>query len=107
MIQIPKELLHIILGYDGRIKYRKGNYVDIIHKNDERYSTITPILSKKIEIMKTIEFDDAKKGFYFEVGFHAFNQVGIVYDYDFSYNNKFEICYYDLRDKIIQIRTYL
>ena len=34
---IPKELLHIILEYDGRIKYRKGEYVDIIHKNDERY----------------------------------------------------------------------
>jgi len=41
---IPKELLHIILEYDGRIKYRKGNYVDIIHKNDERFSTLYLLL---------------------------------------------------------------
>jgi hypothetical protein len=37
---IPKELLHIILEYDGRIKYRNGKYVNILHKNDVRYSII-------------------------------------------------------------------
>lgn len=105
MIKIPEELLHIILEYDGRIKYKKGKYINIIHKNDERYNIITPILSKKTEIMKTIEFHEL--GFYFEVGFNIINHVGLVYDYNFSYKNKFEICYYDLRDKIIQIRTYL
>ena len=35
---LPEELVHIILEYDGRIKYRKGEYVDIIHKNDETYN---------------------------------------------------------------------
>ena len=30
---IPKELLDIILAYDGRIKYKNGKYVNIIHKN--------------------------------------------------------------------------
>jgi hypothetical protein len=47
---IPKELIHIILEYDGRIKYRNGEYVDIIHKNDERYNIITPLINKKMEI---------------------------------------------------------
>ena len=47
MYNIPKELLHVILEYDGRVKYRKGEYVDIIHKNDYRYSMIAPILNKK------------------------------------------------------------
>jgi len=102
---IPEELLDIILAYDGRIKYKKGKYVNIIHKNDERYVIITPSVSKKMEIMKTTERHGS--GFYFEFGFDTCRNVGLVYDYDFSFANKFEICYYDTRDGWKQIRTYL
>jgi hypothetical protein len=106
LIYIPKELLHIILEYDGRIKYKNGNYVNIIHKNDERYSIIKPLICKKMYIMKNIE--SSGSGFYFEFGFDTYNSVGLVYDYNFSYENIFEICYYDFRnDYIKQIRTYL
>ena len=102
---IPKELLDVILEYDGRIKYKNGKYVNIIHKNDERYNIIIPLISKKNEIMKTIEFRNSR--FYFEFGFNTLNSVGLSYDYNFSYKNKFDICYYDFRDGIKQIRTYL
>ena len=102
---IPEELLHIILAYDGRIKYKNGKYVNIIHKNDERYNIITPIVSKKMEIMKRTQIDGS--GFYFEFGFDTFRNVGLCYDYNFSFANKFEICYYDTRDGWEQIRTYL
>ena len=103
--EIPEELLHIILSYDGRIKYKNGKYVNIIHKNDERYNIITPIISKKMKIMQNIELSGT--GFYFEFGFDSYKGVGLVYDYNFSYANKFEICYYDWRNGIEQIRTYL
>jgi hypothetical protein len=102
---IPNELLDIILAYDGRIKYRKGKYVNIIHKNDERYDIISPVISKKIEIMETAEIYGS--GFYFEFDFDTCENVGLVYDYNFSFANKFEICYFDTRDGWIQIRTYL
>ena len=102
---IPEELIHIILAYDGRIKYKNGKYVDIIHKNDVRYNIITPIISKKIRIMQNTEL--CVSGFYFEFGFDTCKNVGLVYDYNFSYKNKFEICYYDTRDGWEQIRTYL
>jgi len=105
---LPKELIHSILEYDGRIKYRKEEYVNIIHKNDFRFSLLPPIIIKKIEIMKEITF--AKKdSFYFEFGFDINTGVGLCYDYNFSYENKFEICYYDWRDdrNIKQIRTYV
>ena len=102
---IPKELLHLILEYDGRIKYRNGKYVNIIHKHDERFLIIKPLINKKMEIIKNIELVDT--GFYFEFGFDSVN-VGLVYDYNFSFINRFEICYYDFRnDGIKQIRTYL
>jgi len=103
---IPEELLHIILSYDGRIKYKNGKYVNIIHKNDERYYIITPIISKKMKIMQNIELSGT--AFYFEFGFDIYKGVGLVYDYNFSYANTFEICYYDWRNHgIKQIRTYL
>ena len=107
----PNDLLHIILDYDGRIKYKKGTYVNIIHKHDERYNIIQGIISKKLEIMKRITFDNGSRdgpGFYFEFGFDINNSMGLCYDYNFSYANKFEICYYDWRNvSIKQIRTYL
>ena len=102
---IPEELLHIILSYDGRIKYKNGKYVNIIHKNDERYNIITPIISKKMKIIQNIEL--SRTGFYFEFGFDSCRGTGLVYDYNFSYANKFEICYYDWRNGIKQIRTYV
>jgi len=103
---IPKDLLHIILEYDGKIKYKNGRYVNIIHKNDERYDIITPIVSKKIEIIKRTELCDL--GFYFEFGFDACRNVGLCYDYNFSFAGKYEICYYDTRNNgWLQIRTYL
>ena len=103
---IPEELLHIILSYDGRIKYKNGKYVNIIHKNDERYNIITPIVTKKMIIMKRTQIDGSS--FYFEFGFDTCLNVGLCYDYNFSYENKFEICYYDTRNnEWKQIRTYL
>jgi hypothetical protein len=102
---IPADALNLILEYDGRIKYENGKYTDRIHKNDERYNIITPIMHKKMEIMKKIDIRDS--GFYFEFGFDIDIRVGLCYDYNFSFANQFEICYYDTRDGWEQIRTYI
>ena len=56
-VEFSKEILHIILSYDGRIKYRNGKYVNIIHKDDERYNIIAPIINKKMEIIQQLEFN--------------------------------------------------
>ncbi len=103
---IPKELLDMIAEYDGRIKYKRGKYETIIPKNDKRYDIIKPLIIKKIEILKTLETSD-KGGFYFQFGFDVGENIGLCYDYNFTYKDTFEICYYDFREKFIQIRTYL
>ena len=105
---IPKELLDIILEYDGRIKYRNGKYINIIDKNDERYDIVKPLISKKIEILKEITiYDDGSGDFYFEFMFDGLNDIGLCYDF----GEVFEICYYDLRAEwcsgLDQIRTYI
>ena len=104
MKALPKDLLHIILELDGRIKYRNGKYVNIIHKYDERYHILTPIINKKKEIVKTINIDGAS--FYFEFRFDGHRDIGLCYDVGFNAPERFEICYVDLRNGWKQIRTY-
>jgi hypothetical protein len=102
---IPKELLQKIFEYDGRIRYRNGKYVSVLRKNDKRYQMITPLICKKIEILKMIDLRGS--GFYFEFGFDADRRIGLCYDYRYTYADEFEICYYDVRNGWEQIRTYI
>ena len=104
-MNIPKDIINIILEYDGRMKYKNGKYVNIIHKHDERYSIIRSIIFKKLEIMKHIQIDGSS--FYFEFGFDICNSIGLCYDYNFSFENQFEICYYDIRNCWRTISTYV
>lgn len=111
---IPKELINIILEYDGRIqyrlkydekkKYRIGTYVNIIHKHDVRKNIITPIIAKKIKIFKTILLSGYD--FYFEFAFEN-KGIGLCFDYNYSFDNRFDICYYNTRNGLEQMITYL
>ena len=43
---LPEDIIHYILSYNDKIKYRNGKYMDQICKNDKRYKlllTIPPI----------------------------------------------------------------
>ena len=118
--KLPYELVNIILEYDGRIKYKYKNknsidyhkFVNIINKYDTRYSIIMPIIYKKYKIMKDTETIPGETSFYFEFAFDNQPYLVLCYDYNWSYNNQFEICYTDLKGSghifgSDQIRTYI
>jgi len=103
--KLPYEIVNIILEYDGRIKYKYKDknavdyhkYVNIIHKHDQRYNIITPIIDKKHKIMMDIETRPDDTSFYFEFSFDNQPSLSLCYDYNWSYNNVFEICYTDMK----------
>jgi hypothetical protein len=43
MNQLPFEIVHRILEYDGRIKYRHGKYMNQISQDDYRYKMLLTI----------------------------------------------------------------
>jgi hypothetical protein len=51
-MNLPLELVDKILQYDGRIKYRKGEFVNVIHPRDLNFYNciLNPLLKKKQNI---------------------------------------------------------
>jgi len=99
----PKELINIILDYDGRLKYNKGKYINIIHKYDFRYDIISDVIHKKKEILKNIVLEG--NSFYFGFSFNQYPELNLCYDFNFSFGKEmFEICYVNFKD-FKQIRT--
>ena len=104
--KLPRELVNIILEYDGRIKYKYKlknaidyhKFVNVIHKHDYRYNIIKPVIDKKKNVMMNTYVLPVDTSFYFEFAFDKQQNLFLCYDYNWSYNNQFEICYTDLTD---------
>jgi hypothetical protein len=103
--KLPYELVNVILDYDGLIKYKYKQkneidyhkYINVIHKYDERYNIITSIIGKKQKIMKHTAISHNDISFYFEFAFDKQPNLMLCYDYCWSDENEFEICYTDMK----------
>jgi hypothetical protein len=51
MNRFPLDVIHRILEYDGKIKYRHGKYMNQIPKDDDRYNIL-----KSIQPIKIVEY---------------------------------------------------
>jgi len=51
---LSKEIINIILEYDGRIRYRNGKYIDQINKEDKIYECIKEKTQKDLKLVKSI-----------------------------------------------------
>ena len=53
---LPKDIIHIILDFDGKIKYRNGLYINIIKNNDFRYTILSQLIIPR-PVMYTMLYD--------------------------------------------------
>ena len=119
-MNLPIELVDKILQYDGRMKYRKGEFVNVIHPNVLNFykSILNPLLKKKVQIKNSIKYktkryyfnphqdvpiieEDTEQKFYFEFDFDSLPGVGLSYDYGWNHDY-FKVSYFDDRVYINQ-----
>ena len=114
MDSLPKELVHIILEYDGRIKYRQGEYINIIHPADQRYTNLVQIIEKKQRIIKNTNANNTSDEFYFEFEFEKEKEMGLCFASGgfsacrYTERHKIEICYFNFKNNNVeQHRIYI
>lgn len=54
---LPVEIVNHILSYDGKIKYRNGEYINQIEKTDKRFLIIKKIYKPKI-LYESYEYEN-------------------------------------------------
>jgi len=86
----PQDIVNKILEYDGRIKYRKGKYINQLSILDDKYSKIVKLINKKGL------YSLSKFPFYLHVLLKIENgkQIGITFDMDDYYTDYFIISFY-------------
>ena len=109
---LPRDILHIILKFNGTIIYFNGKYFNInkIKESDYRYNLLRPVILKKIDMDICVYIN---YNFYVEFRFDGMPEAGLAYEL-YNARNIFEICYVDFRPDRndgsamwLQIRTYI
>ena len=69
ILNLPFDVLNIILQYDGRIKYlhKKHIYVNIINKNDYRYNIIEKKINNQINLIQHFNMGNNGLKYYIHV----------------------------------------
>lgn len=68
-VNLPFDVLNIILQYYGRIKYihKERIYVNIISKNDNRYNILEKNINDKINLINTLNIGNNGLKYYVDV----------------------------------------
>jgi hypothetical protein len=93
MDKLPQDIINLILQFDGRIKYRKGEYINCISKNDYRYNILSK-LKIPLPVKYTMNYDCTHKE-HFEYSIR-FNELYVLSVWNVIYNppNKIEYFFY-------------
>ena len=77
---LPLDVINIILQYDGRIKYlhKKRIYVNIIHKNDDRYNILEIKIQNKIKLINNFNIGNNGLNYYIDV-YYKNSELGLIF----------------------------
>jgi len=77
---LPLDVLNIILQYDGRIKYlhKYRIFVNIISKNDPRYSIVKTKIIQKINLIQHFNIGNNGLKFYIDI-YYKNNELGLLF----------------------------
>jgi hypothetical protein len=79
--RVPKDVLHIILEFYGKIKYTKGEYINIISKRDQRYEVLSSLMFPEPVLYTMIETCTLKEHFEYKVHLNKYSlSVWNVYE---------------------------
>ena len=83
--ELSKEIINIILEYDGRIKYRNGKYIDQINIEDKIYNSIKEKIKKDLSLVKRINYNVKLSNYYYN--YAIINNISMeYYNLHFNYN---------------------
>jgi hypothetical protein len=98
---LPKEIVNIIIQYDGRIKYRRGKYVNQLNIENKKYDLLNKFFINKTHIFNKILFVNGD-AFYmdFPVGKYYF---GMIYDYKYHGSGYMVSFYKNIQESLCYI----
>ena len=97
MNKFPKDIINLILEFDGRIKYKRGKYINCIPNNDYRYALLSN-LQIPAPVQYTMDYDCSHVE-HFEY-FINFNELYRLNVWNVPYNppNKIQYFFYKIND---------
>ena len=101
----PTEIVNYILRLAcGRLIYRDNRYIEI-GKLACKNTDVNKYVTDRLSLNQHFEYDGENVGWYLDISFHGnlyengrALRHGLCFDYNFHYNNLYEICYWSHRE---------
>jgi len=86
----PQDIVNKILEYDGRIKYRNGQYINQVSISHEKYDKLIKLINKK----SLYTLHNYPHYIHFLLNKENDVHIGIIFDIDDYYTDYFIISFY-------------